>query len=120
MKTLLVVTSQVLLLLFGSKAFADTIDEHLMIGWTPVYQGYEVVKKCNGKEEPMRMGKYLVECDDYGYYYHYDEVTLLKRLWDTEDKTVISYKLCLTDDFKEDTDCLSVDVLNMPWFIPAQ
>ena len=112
MKTLPLVASQVLLLLFGSIVRADSCpDSYMERGWEPIQEGSILIRDC-GAEDPIRLGSYTLTCDSK-YTSYSGEAVLFEKQFEQREYYFYMFALCLMGDDED----LNVEVLNKPWVI---
>jgi hypothetical protein len=66
---------------------------------------YIAVTTC--ANEVLRVGPYLVLCNDFSYPYHYGGAILVAERWARQGETLAVYKLCL----KGSQPCIHVELL---------
>jgi len=104
MKPLLTIFTLVFTVIFPSLSYAETPFSLMRGGYSLIYEGYAVVKKCV-PNEPFKVGPYIVKCNSYSYPYHYGNVLLFARSFAYEGRKILLGYLCLDED---DDDCESL------------
>ena len=112
MKTLLLVASQVLHLLFGSIVRANSCpDSYMKQGWEPIQEGRILIRNC-GAEHPIKLGSYSLSCDRKYTSYSGDAV-LFEKQFEQPEYYFYLFALCLIGNDED----LNVEVLNKQWVI---
>ncbi len=107
MKTLLLVASQVLMLLFGSIVWANSCPDSFMErGWEPIQEGEVDMKNC-GPEYPIRLGSYFLTCD-IKYTSYSGHAVLFEKQSEQPEYYTYEFALCLIGNDEN----LNVEVLN--------
>ena len=109
MKTLLLLASQVLLLLFGNIVRANSCpDMYMELGFEPIQEGKIDMRNC-GPEEPTDIGSYSFYCENFQPTFYFGHAVLFeKQVMMGVSHTLFS--LCLIDN----DEGLDVKVINKP------
>ena len=109
MKTLLLVASQVLLLLFGNIVRAYSCpDMYMELGFEPIQEGKIDMRNC-GPEEPTDIGSYSFYCENFQPTFYFGHAVLFEKQF-TMGVSHTLFSLCLIDN----DEGLDVKVINKP------